>query len=79
LIDEYINERIKFETIYFNNSPVKIVKGGSWADGSLYLMPGVDTFYKEGSASARIGFRVAMDRVGSPSRKNHKRKNKRIR
>jgi formylglycine-generating enzyme required for sulfatase activity len=79
LIEEYINERIKFETIYFNNSPVKIVKGGSWADGSLYLMPSVDTFFKEDSASARIGFRVAMDRVGSPSRKNHKRKNKRIR
>jgi formylglycine-generating enzyme required for sulfatase activity len=78
LIEEYINERIKFETIYFNNSPVKIVKGGSWADGSLYLMPGVDTFYKEDSASARIGFRVAMDRVGSPSRRNFKRKNKRI-
>ncbi|MBM3185468.1 MAG: SUMF1/EgtB/PvdO family nonheme iron enzyme [Bacteroidetes bacterium] len=79
LIEEYINERIKFETIYFNNSPVKMVKGGSWADASLYLMPGVDTFYNEDSASARIGFRVAMDRVGSPTGKFHKRKNKRIR
>ncbi len=79
LIEDYINERIKFETIYFNNSPVKIVKGGSWADASLYLMPGVDTFYKEDASSAKIGFRVAMDSIGSPSRKNYKRKNKRIR
>jgi formylglycine-generating enzyme required for sulfatase activity len=78
LVEEYINERIKFEKIYFNNSPVEIVKGGSWADGSLYLMPGIDTFYKEDASSARIGFRVAMDRVGSPSRRNFKRKNKRI-
>ena len=78
-INEYLNERIQFEVVNKNNQIARVVKGGSWADGSLYLMPGVDTFYKEDSASARIGFRVAMDRVGSPSRKNHKRKNKRIR
>ena len=78
-INEYLNERIQFEEVNKNNQIARVVKGGSWADGSLYLMPSVDTFFKEDSASARIGFRVAMDRVGSPSRKNHKRKNKRIR
>jgi len=78
LVKEYINKRIKFEKIYYNNSPGKIVKGGSWADGPLYLMPGIDTFYKADASSGRIGFRVAMDNAGGQSRRNCKRKNKRF-
>jgi formylglycine-generating enzyme required for sulfatase activity len=79
LINEYLNERIQFEETIKNNDLARVVKGGSWADGSLYMIPFVDTLYKEDASSAKIGFRVAMDSIGSPSRKNYKRKNKRIR
>jgi formylglycine-generating enzyme required for sulfatase activity len=38
----------------------RIVKGGSWADPSTYLMSGMNQVYAEDSSSCKIGFRVAM-------------------
>lgn len=45
---------------------VKVYKGGSWADIAYYLSPGVRRFLSADSASATVGFRCAMTKVGAP-------------
>jgi len=53
----------------------RVIKGGSWKDGPYYLSPGVRRFMDEDKASATVGFRCAMTRVGSVvSSKNRKNK-----
>lgn len=47
----------------------RVVKGGSWKDGPYYLNPGTRRFLDENAATDYIGFRCAMDRVGSPIRR----------
>jgi gliding motility-associated lipoprotein GldJ len=53
----------------------RVYKGGSWADRAYWLSPGNRRFLDEDKGSAMIGFRCAMDRVGS-SRPNSKKGNK---
>ena len=43
----------------------RVYKGGSWADGAYYLSPSVRRFMNEDESSATIGFRCAMNKVGS--------------
>lgn len=51
---------------YGNDRSLKIVKGGSWADSFEALMSHkLETMYSNQSSS-RVGFRVAMEIVGSP-------------
>ncbi|EJF52384.1 hypothetical protein SapgrDRAFT_0641 [Saprospira grandis DSM 2844] len=45
----------------------RVYKGGSWADRAYWLSPGQRRFLDEDKASATIGFRCSMLRVGSPS------------
>jgi gliding motility-associated lipoprotein GldJ len=45
----------------------RVVKGGSWKDGVYFLSPGVRRFMDEDKSSATVGFRCAMNRVGSPA------------
>ena len=51
-------------TLVSNRS--RVYKGGSWRDRAYYLSPGTRRFMDERRASATVGFRCAMDRVGSP-------------
>jgi len=51
----------------------RIYKGGSWADRAYWLSPGQKRFLDEDKATALIGFRCAMDRLGS-TRANQKKK-----
>ena len=44
----------------------RVYKGGSWRDRAYWLSPGTRRFMDERKATATIGFRCAMDRVGSP-------------
>lgn len=76
------------ENIDLNNSPItsnssgwpttlisdksKVYKGGSWADRSYWLSPGNRRFLDEDKASAMIGFRCAMDRLGGQRNENYK-------
>ncbi len=48
------------------NNQARVYKGGSWKDGAYYLSPSVRRFLDENEATDYIGFRCAMDRVGSP-------------
>jgi formylglycine-generating enzyme required for sulfatase activity len=43
----------------------RVYKGGSWNDRAYWLSPGTRRHLEEDQASAMIGFRCAMDRVGS--------------
>ncbi len=48
------------------NNEARVYKGGSWKDGAYYLSPSVRRYLDENEAADYIGFRCAMDRVGSP-------------
>jgi formylglycine-generating enzyme len=48
------------------NNKSRVIKGGSWEDGPYYLSPGTRRYMNEDSASATVGFRCAMTRVGNP-------------
>jgi formylglycine-generating enzyme required for sulfatase activity len=45
----------------------RVFKGGSWSDRAYYLSPGTRRFLDENLATASIGFRCAMTRIGSPT------------
>lgn len=43
----------------------RVIKGGSWNDMPYWLSPGNRRFLEEDQSSSTIGFRCAMDRMGS--------------
>lgn len=43
----------------------RVYKGGSWNDFAHWLSPGARRYLEQNQASATIGFRCAMDRIGS--------------
>jgi len=45
----------------------RVVKGGSWQDISWWMAPGQRRYLDEDEATAYIGFRCAMDRLGAPT------------
>ena len=48
------------------NDLARVIKGGSWKDRVYWLSPGTRRFYQEFEAADDVGFRCAMDRLGSP-------------
>jgi gliding motility-associated lipoprotein GldJ len=44
----------------------RVYKGGSWEDRAYWLAPGARRFLDQEQSSRGLGFRCAMDRVGSP-------------
>jgi formylglycine-generating enzyme len=42
----------------------RVYKGGSWADEAYWLSPGSRRYLEEDQATATIGFRCAMIRLG---------------
>ncbi len=46
---------------------VRVVKGGSWKDRAFYLSPGQRRFLDQTKSTEWIGFRCAMDQIGSKS------------
>ena len=49
------------------NNRSRVYKGGSWEDRVYYNIPSTRRFLDERKSSRSIGFRCAMDRVGSPN------------
>ena len=47
------------------NNKVRVVKGGSWKDRSYWMQAGTRRFYDQDKSTSWIGFRCAMDRIGS--------------
>lgn len=52
----------------------RVYKGGSWKDRAYWLAPSQRRFLDERQSTDAIGFRCAMDRVGSPTGFNYGRK-----
>ncbi len=52
------------------NNDAKVIKGASWADRAYYMSPGTRRFVDANEQSATIGFRLVMDRLGSPNGDN---------
>ncbi len=52
------------------NNEAKVIKGASWADRAYYMSPGTRRFVDANEQSATIGFRLVMDRLGSPNGDN---------
>jgi gliding motility-associated lipoprotein GldJ len=52
----------------------RVYKGASWRDRSYWMNPGTRRYMDEDLSTAFIGFRCAMDRVGSPSGLGTKRR-----
>lgn len=48
------------------NDKARVYKGGSWRDRAYWLNPGTRRYLDQRQATAHIGFRCAMVRVGSP-------------
>ena len=49
------------------NNRSRVYKGGSWEDRVYYNIPSTRRFMDERKSSRSLGFRCAMDRVGSPT------------
>ena len=58
------------------NDDVRVYKGGSWRDRAYWLAGSNRRFLDEDKSTATIGFRCAMDRVGSPSGLNYGKRSK---
>lgn len=52
------------------NDNAKVIKGGSWNDRAYWLSPGTRRFMQANTTSSTVGFRCAMDRLGSPNGSN---------
>ena len=63
---EYLDasDIVGMSTLISNRS--RVYKGGGWDDRAYYLIPGTRRFLDERQSSASIGFRCAMDRMGTP-------------
>ena len=44
-----------------------VYKGASWKDRAYFLNPGTRRFLEKDRSTSAIGFRCAMDRIGSPT------------
>ena len=79
-IDKWNQESIKYEDDNFSSNSnemydyantslisdrTRVYKGGSWKDRSYWLSPGTRRFLDQSQSSDCIGFRCAMDRIGS--------------
>jgi formylglycine-generating enzyme required for sulfatase activity len=58
------------------NNEAKVIKGGSWADRAYWMSPGTRRFQNGNQGSSTVGFRLVMDRLGSPDGNNGRRAGK---
>jgi gliding motility-associated lipoprotein GldJ len=70
------DDRTAWPTTLVSNKS-RVFKGGSWKDRAIWLVGGNRRFLDEDQATDYIGFRCAMDRVGSPTGMNYNRKKNR--
>ena len=65
------NEMYEYGESTLISDRTRVYKGGSWKDRVYWLNPGTRRFLDQSQSSDCIGFRCAMDRVGS-AQSNHK-------
>jgi hypothetical protein len=69
------NDRTAWPTTLVSNKS-RVYKGGSWKDRAYWMVGGNRRFLDEDQAKDYIGFRCAMDRIGSPAGMNQKKNRK---
>jgi gliding motility-associated lipoprotein GldJ len=69
------NDRTAWPTTLVSNKS-RVYKGGSWKDRAYWMVGGNRRFLDEDQATDYIGFRCAMDRIGSPAGMNQKKNRK---
>lgn len=57
------------------NDNVRVYKGGSWKDRAYWIDPAQRRYFPQDMATDYIGFRCAMSRVGSKTKRNNKSRN----
>lgn len=70
------DNRTAWPTTLISNKS-RVYKGGSWKDRAYWVVGGNRRFLDEDKATDYIGFRCAMDRIGSPTGMNYDRRNRR--
>ena len=50
------------------NNHVRVIKGGSWKDRAYYLQASTRRYLDQNQSASWVGFRCAMDRLGSRTR-----------
>jgi formylglycine-generating enzyme required for sulfatase activity len=64
--DETSNVDYKYGSSSTINDESRVYKGGSWRDRAFYISPGSRRYLDQAQATDDIGFRCALDRMGSP-------------
>ena len=63
--EKYTNQMYDYGKTTLISDKSRVYKGGSWADGPYYLSPSVRRFMNEDESSSTVGFRCAMNKIGS--------------
>lgn len=62
---EYTGKMYEYGVTTLISDKSRVYKGGSWADGPYFLSPSIRRFLNEDESSSTIGFRCAMNKIGS--------------
>lgn len=65
--EEDNNRMYEWGTTTLINDRARVYKGGNWRDRAYYTIPGTRRFLDERRCMSTLGFRCAMDRLGSPT------------
>ena len=63
--EDYTSQMYEYGVTTLISDKSRVYKGGSWADGAYYLSPSVRRFMNEDESSSTVGFRCAMNKIGS--------------
>ena len=70
---DFLDDEEDYDSENFNSmisNASRVYKGGSWADGAMWLSPGTRRFLDQGSSAATIGFRCATTALGTATASN---------
>ena len=65
--DNTTNEVYQLNKTSLISDQTRVYKGGSWNDRAYWMVPGTRRFLDQKQSTKSIGFRCAMDRLGTPS------------
>jgi sulfatase modifying factor 1 len=72
--DEVSEVDYKFGSSSLIDEKARVFKGGGWKDRAYFMSPGTRRYLDQELSTDDLGFRCAMDRVGSPSGKLYERR-----
>ena len=70
---DFLDDEEDYDSENFNSmisNASRVYKGGSWADGAMWLSPGTRRFLDQDSSAATIGFRCATTALGTATASN---------